>query len=106
MSVFFGMWMSFIITQPITAQWTVAVVSDTSATTFTQLANQTKQIALQTNQLFDQKTMSLKTVAEYIKQAERWLQTVEYFTNSIIGDIKRFTSLKGILTTVEKQLGL
>lgn len=106
MSVFFGMWVSFVVTQPLTAQWTVAVLSDTSATTFAQLANQTKQIALQTENLFDSKTMSFKTVAEYIKQAERWLQTVEHFTNSIIGDIKRFTSLKGILGTVEKQLGL
>ena len=106
MSFFFGMWMTFVITQPVTAQFTVNINSDTSPTTFTMIQQMAHQLAMQTSIAADTKEGKIHTLLEYVKTAQRWVQTVEFYTTQIVGDIKRFTSLKGILSTVERQLGL
>jgi hypothetical protein len=124
---FFGMWMAFTLTQPVTAQWTTWQVGDSSPTTFAQLniiaaqlltqnaqlTAQSAQLATQNAQLAAQGTIATATTGskiaqalEYIQTANRWIAQVEQYTNLITSNIRRFTSLKGILQTVEKQLGL
>lgn len=105
-SFFFGMWMAFVVVQPASAQWTVHINSDTSPTTFTMIQQMASQLGMQTSIASDAKLSRISQVLEYVKTAERWIQTIEHYTTQIIGDIRRFTSLKGILTTVERQLGL
>ena len=104
--LFLGMWLAFSITQPVQAQWAVSVVNDTSPTTFQMLQQMAQQLAAQTSISVDAKASKLAQVAEYIKTAQRWVETVNFWSNQILGDIRRFTSLKGILSTVESQLGL
>lgn len=106
MAFFFGMWMAFVLTQPVSAQFSVHINSDTSPTTFQIIQQMTQQIAMQTSIATDAKASKIGQIAEYVKTAQRWIETVNHYTNQIIGDIKRFTSLKGVLSTVEKQLGL
>jgi hypothetical protein len=106
MSLFLGMWMAFIITTPIHAQFSVNVNSDTSPTTFQMIQQMAQQLVAQTSIATDAKASKLEQILEYAKQAQRWISTVEHYSTMIINDIKKFTSLKGILQTVEKNLGL
>lgn len=106
MAFFLGMWMTMFLTQPVTAQWTVHINSDTSPTTFQMIGQMAQQLGMQTSIAADSKASKIAQALEYVKTAQRWVQTVEQYTTQIMGDIRRFTSLKGILTTVEKQLGL
>lgn len=106
LSFAFGMWIAFFLAQPATAQWSVNINSDTSPTTFQMIQQMANQLVAQTSIAADAKTGRIAMVLEYVKTAQRWIETVNFYTTQIIGDIKRFTSLKGILSTVERQLGL
>ncbi|HLM61136.1 MAG TPA: hypothetical protein VK308_10045 [Pyrinomonadaceae bacterium] len=103
---FFGMWMAFTLTIPVSAQWTVHVNSDTSPTTFQMLQQMGSQLAAQSSIATATNSSKVAQALEYVKTAERWIATVEQYTTQIMGDVRRFTSLKGIMSTVEKQLGL
>lgn len=106
MSFFFGMWMCFVTIQPAAAQFTVNINSDTSPTTFQQIQLMIHQLQADTSIAVDSKASKLQTGIEYVKTAERWIQTINFYSDQIVGDIKRFTSLKGILSMAESQLGL
>lgn len=106
MCVFFGIWIGCVLTQPAQAQFSVNINSDTSPTTFTMIQQMAAQLSAQTTTASATTGSKIAQALEYVQTAQRWVQTVEHYTTQIIGDIKRFTSLKGILTTVEKQLGL
>lgn len=103
---FFGMWIALTLTAPVHAQFSVHINSDTSPTTFTMIQQMVAQLSAQSTIATATTSSKLAQVAEYIKTAERWIQTVEHYSTQIIGDVRRFTSLKGVLSTVEKQLGL
>ena len=101
-----GMLLALLLTQPVTGQFTVNINSDTSPTTFQGLQLMGQQLASQVNIATDSKQSRISQALEHIKTAQRWIESVEQYTNMILGNVRRFTSLKGILTTVEKTLGL
>lgn len=116
----FGMWMALSFTTPVAAQWTVWQVGDSSPTTFAQLQLLTSQLLFQTTTATATTTTAtastttaaattasrLAQAVEYIQTAQRWIATVDQYTTILAGNIRRFTSLKGVLSTLEKQLGL
>ncbi len=101
-----GTLLGIIIAQPIQAQFAVSVVSDTSPTAIKGLIEQTKQSVAQMALVHTQDVSLAKQIAEYAEQANRWIQTANHYTSVIIGDAKRFTSLKGVMGITEQQLGL
>lgn len=98
--------MGVTITQQTVLAFPVEVVSDTSATSLKQLVEVSRQSAQQLRHISSSEMGRLAQAAEYVKVAERWLATAQHFAQSIEGDIRRFTSLKGILGFTEQQLGL
>lgn len=103
---FFGMWLAAAMTAPVQGQFAVSVVTDTSRTTFAMLQQMASQPAAQSTIATATTGSKLAQALEYVKTAQRWIETVEQYTTQIAGDVRRFTSLKGIMGTVEKQLGL
>lgn len=103
-----GLLFGLIILQPTTvsAQVAVAVAQDNSITSIKKLIEATKQTIAQAKLVNTQDLSLAKQIAEYAKVAERWLKQVEFYTQQLAGDIRRFTTLKGILGFAEKQLGL
>jgi hypothetical protein len=104
--VILGWIIGFLVAQPMFAQFGVAVVSDTSPTTIAQIQNQATQIGIQSNIAVDSKQSRIQDYLEYVKEAERWLDTVKHYSDVVIGNVRRFTSLKGIMGFVEQELGL
>jgi hypothetical protein len=104
--IFLGLMIGFLVVQPVSAQWTVAVLSDTSPTTLAQIQNQATQIGLQTNIAVDSKQSRIQDYIEYVKTAARWIETVQHYSDVVISNARRFTSLKGIMGFVEQELGL
>lgn len=104
--IILGWIIGFLVAQPMFAQWTVAVVSDTSPTTIAQIQNQAQQITLQSSIAVDSKQSRIQDYLEYVKTAARWLETVEHYSQVVISNARRFTSLKGIMGFVEQELGL
>jgi DNA repair exonuclease SbcCD ATPase subunit len=103
-------WMS---PQTANAQWTVHINSDTSPTTIAQVTslstlvgNATTQTTAQTTMVAQDQAGWLKQALEYVKTAERWMQTVRHYSDMVISNARRFTSLKGIMSFAEKNLGL
>lgn len=88
------------------AQWTVHINADTSPTTLAQVEQLGQQTATQTVLLAENKAGFLKQALEYAKEAERWMQKVRQYTETVVREVKRFTTLKGIMSAAEKQLGL
>ena len=103
-----GWVIGFLVAQPMFAQFggPVAVVSDTAPTTITQIQNQATQIAIQGNIAADSKQSRIQDYLEYVKEAERWMQTVQHYSDLVVSNVRRFTSLKGIMGFVEQELGL
>ncbi len=106
MCVFLGMWIGMVVTRPAPAQFSVNINSDTSPTTFQMIGQMAAQLSAQSTIATSTTTSKVAQALEYVKTAQRWIAAVEQYTTQIIGDVKRFTSLKGIMSTVEKQLGL
>lgn len=100
-----GFLLGVFLTQPVRAI-PVTVVADTSPTAIKGLIESTKQTLHQIQITASTEGSRIAQAAEYVKQAQRWLDTVNHYTNVIIQDVKRFTTLKGIMGVVEKQLGL
>lgn len=84
----------------------VTIVADTSPTTISQLETLNRQSILQASIAVDAKDSRIQDYLEYIKQAQRWIETVNQYTRTIFEYVRQFTSLKGIMGVVEKQLGL
>ena len=105
--ILFGLILGLLIYPPAAqAQFGVAVVADTTWQSIEQLRQATTQTLTQAALVQSSETSRLKQIVEYIKLADNWIKTVEFYTSSIEGDIRRFTSLKGVLGAAEKQLGL
>lgn len=101
-----AMLIGLFLTQPVNAQWAVHVVGDTSPTAIKGLIQQTKQTIAQIKLVGTQDISLARQTVEYVKHALRWIETVNHYTNVIIQDVKRFTTLKGIMGSIEKSLGL
>lgn len=82
------------------------ITSDTSWTSWKQVVEATKQTVEQTKIVASSEMSRIEQLAEHAKNARRWLDTVAHFTKVINEDIRRFTSLKGILEVAEEKLGL
>jgi hypothetical protein len=106
-----GWFIGFLVAQPLFAQvpglpQPVVVIGDTSPTTIAQMQQQTQQTVLQTSVAADAKKSRIQTALENIKQAERWADTVNKYSETKIREVRRFSSLKGIMGFAEKQIGL
>lgn len=119
-----GWVIGFMIAQPMFAQFglpqPVWVIGDSSPTSLAQLEQQVQQTFVQTSIAFQQiaqtglqttvavesTTSRIQTYLEYIETAKRWLDTVTHYSNVVISNVRRFTTLKGIMGFVEKELGL
>lgn len=101
-----GWIIGFLVAQPLFAQFGVVVVGDTSPTTIAQMQQQAQQTVLQTSVAVDAKESRIQTYLEYVKEAQRWIDTVKHYSETVIGNARRFTSLKGIMGFAEKQIGL
>lgn len=84
----------------------VTIIADTSPTTISQLETLNRQSILQSSIAVDSKESRVQDYLEYVKQAQRWIETVNHYTRTIFEYVRQFTSLKGIMGVVEKQLGL
>ncbi|HEX8098131.1 MAG TPA: hypothetical protein VF507_08850 [Pyrinomonadaceae bacterium] len=84
----------------------VEVVSDTSPTSLKQLIESTKQTVAQIKLVSTQDMTRLERLAEYVKQGSRWLETVQHYAAVVESNLRRFTTLKGIMGFAEQQLGL
>lgn len=106
-----GWFIGFLVAQPLFAQvpglpQPVIVIGDTSPTTIAQMQQQTQQTVLQTSVAADAKQSRIQTYLEYVKQAERWADTVNQYSETKIREVQRFTTLKGTMGFAEKQIGL
>lgn len=88
------------------AQIAVAVASDTSPTSLKQLIEMTKQTIAQAELVHTQDLSFWEQLAEYAKEGSRWLETVQHYAAVVENNLKRFTTLKGIMGFTEQQLGL
>lgn len=105
--ILFGLILGLLIYPPAAkAQFGVTVVADTTWQSIEQLRQATQQSLTQAALVQSSETSRLKQIVEYIKLANNWIKTVEFYTTSIVEDVRRFTSLKGVLGAAEKQLGL
>lgn len=84
----------------------VEVVNDSSWTSIKGLIESTKQTIEQTRIVATGEMSRIEQLAEHAKNAKRWMETVEHYSKVITEDIRRFTSLKGILEVAEERLGL
>lgn len=84
----------------------VTVIADTSPQSLATATATTKAVALQTSILSTGVQTRVQQALEYVRTAERWMKEVEMWTNSVMNQVKQFTSLKGILSFAEKQLGI
>jgi hypothetical protein len=82
------------------------VVSDTSATSIKGLIESTKQTIAQAKIISSSEMSRLEQLREHAENARRWIETTNHFTREIFEDVRRFTSLKGILGVVEERLGM
>lgn len=118
-----GWFIGFMVAQPLFAQFFPApvwVIGDTSPTSLAKLQQQVQQTLIQTSIAFQQTaqtglqttiaaettTSRIQTYLEYIQTAQRWLDTVKHYADVVISNVRRFTTLKGIMGFVEKELGL
>lgn len=102
-----GLLIGLFLSQPINAQvGAVHIVSDSSPTSMKQLVEQTKQTIAQLKLVQTQDLSRLEMLAEYIKQGSRWLETVQHYAAVVESNLRRFTTLKGIMGFTEQQLGL
>ena len=101
-----GWVIGFLVAQPMFAQFGVVVVGDTSPTTIAQVQQTTQQTVLQTSMAIDTKESKIQQYLEYVKDAERWLDTVKHYSDIVISNAQHFSSLKGIMGFVEKEIGL
>ena len=92
-----GMLLALLLTQPVAAQFTVNINSDTSPTTFQGLQLMGQQLASQVNIAADSKQSRIAQALEHIKTAQRWVESIEQYTNIILGNVRRFTSLRASL---------
>lgn len=88
------------------AQWAVTVVADTSPTTIHQVQEATKQSILQGWIMRDGLDSKIQNYLHYAKEVQQWLDVINKYSAMIEQNVKRFTSLRGILGVVESQLGL
>ena len=100
-----GVLLALFIVQPVSA-FPVEVISDTSPTAIKGLFESTKQTLVQFDTLRTSNMSLFAQIAAYAKEAERWIETANHYTNVIIQDVRRFTTLKGIMGVAEQQLGL
>ena len=108
-SIFIGMFSGFMMFFPATAQLPalpVNVVGDFSPTTFQQIQLMAQQLGTQTTLTATANTSKLAQAKEFIETAKRWTETVEQHTQKMIGDLKRFTSMRNLLKNAEQNLGL
>jgi hypothetical protein len=84
----------------------VEVTADASWTSTKQVIESTKQTIAQGKLIASSEASRLEQLAEHARNAQRWLDTVNHYSREIIEDVRRFTSLKGILGVMEERLGL
>lgn len=84
----------------------VTVIADTSPQSIQTAAATTQSVALQSQILTTGVQSKIEQALEYVRTAERWMKEVEFYTNQIMNQVRQFTSLKGILSFAEKQLGI
>lgn len=84
----------------------VTVAADTSWTSTKQVIESTKQTIHQARIIQSSELSRLAQLREHAENARRWIQTTNHYTRQIFEDVRRFTSLKGILGVVEEQLGM
>lgn len=106
--VMLGLLIGVMITAPLRtqAQLAVHVASDSSPTSLKQVIESTKQTIAQLQMLNTQNLSRLEMLAEYVKQGSRWLETVQHYAAVVESNLRRFTTLKGIMGFTEQQLGL
>ncbi len=101
-----GLVLGVMMTQTAKAQFAVTVVNDTSPSTIKQMLESVKQTVVQGKSYATGESTRLEQIAEHAKTAKRWITTAEHYTRQINEDVRRFTSLKGILSVGEERLGL
>ena len=85
---------------------TVWIAGDSSTVSLGQLRELTQQTIQNIKMVHTQDLTRLEMLAEYVKQGNRWLETVRHFAQVVEQNIRRFTTLKGIMGFAEQQLGL
>lgn len=84
----------------------VHVTSDSSPTSLKQVIELSKHTWQNIQQIHTQDLTRLEMIEEYIKEGSRWLETVQHYAAVVEQNIKRFTTLKGIMGFAEQELGL
>lgn len=84
----------------------VTIISDTSPTSLKQLVEQTKQTVAQLKLVHTQDLSLVEQVGEYAREGSRWVETVRHYAQMVEQNLRRFTTLKGIMGFTEQQLGL
>lgn len=100
-----GLLVGIILASPVQAV-PVSVVADTSWTSTKQVIESTKQTLHQARIIQSSELSRLEQLREHAENARRWIVTTNHYTRQIFEDVRRFTSLKGILGVVEEQLGM
>lgn len=103
--ILIGLWFGFFVLQSVFA-FPVTIVGDVSPTTVVQVQQATQQTTIQTSMAIDTKQSRIQQYLEYARQAQRWIETVNHYSAIVAQNVQKFTSLRGILSVVEKNLGL
>ena len=69
-------------------------------------AQATAQTATQTDIAATQHTSLANQLTHYAEVAQRWIATAEHYSTAVFNYVRQFTSMRGILTFAEKELGL
>ncbi len=92
-------------TLPVQAQFAVIDAANVSVST-KQLAKQIQDGVVHLKNLSTNEIGLAKTITEYAQQAERWIRTVQQYTNEIFQMARQFTSMKGVLGIAMQGVGL
>jgi DNA repair exonuclease SbcCD ATPase subunit len=104
--IILGLFIAILLTGAPAQAIPVEVVNDSSWTSIKGLIESSKQTIEQTKITMSSEMSRLEQIAEHAKTAKRWADEVAQYTRVISEDIRRFTSLKGILEVAEERLGL
>ncbi len=104
--IILGLLIGMLLAAPVSAQFAVTVVADTSPTTLQQVILASQQTTTQGALLSTQNLSYVKQIGEYAEEASRWATKIQQYTETVQRDVQRFTTIKGTLGFAEKQLGL
>jgi hypothetical protein len=100
-----GFLLALVFTSPVQAI-PVVISADASWQSTKAVVESTKQTITQARIIASSEMTRIEQIAEHAKNVQRWANQVQLLTSQIMGDLKRFTTLKGMLGVVEEQLGL